>query len=176
MDFKIAIFILLIGTSCQKEDNKESGVVGDPWYMKLNLEPYEIEMLKISPETLTIDSNTLRLSSQISIKNSKNIYSSTIEHLSCSSLLKEIDGLPSIEMFPLEQYVILNDSVWQGRVAWNDTGSLIFTEQFILNYGHLPDVAPKWRPNLYVDVVVLLAIDSSRYYIQDKHVLLGKSQ
>jgi hypothetical protein len=154
---------IVLFSSCKKQGDET--ILLDPVLPK----PADPAVLRMSPETLLIENNTLILDTYV-WRDFMPISPPDGQPMICSGFLKDVDSLPLVGgIIPTKQHVIFEDQVWSALPSeinkFND-----FSIEYVTRNG------PKWGPDIYVDVVIEFTYKDSLYSIQDKMQYVEKTQ
>ena len=155
----IALAIIVVLSSCKKEDKKDS----------IRPDSKFAQELRSSPETIIIGSNYLMLTTYL-WRDFMPIAEEDGSKLFCNTRLTDVDQVAISSSITLNKlYVINGDEVW--TTNYSKTSNNI---SYILE-GAAKD-GPKWGPEIEVDVVCEFANSGTVYRILAKSQWINKTE
>lgn len=155
----LILLIILSGmTSCKKE-KFEGVLINDPDFA---------QELRSSPEIISIDNNTLILTTYL-WRDFMPMAEKDGDNMICVNHLIEVDSIPILSTMELKkQYVINGDEIWSAEYT-EITNTIDYLLKGVVREG------PKWGPNINVDVVCEFTNNGMTYRILAKSQPIGRT-
>ncbi len=163
--FSIVLTVLIILTSCEKEDsNNESNIrIDKELISELNSKSYDT--LKIESNSFVLDAYLWRDFMPISPSDGKPMISiNWLRNIDSTEISSNIDLI--------KQFVIYNDSIW---ISEYENESRPIQPEFKIE--KVSREGPKWGPKIYVDVISKVhdSKTNNDFFIRIENVYVGRT-